>query len=210
MPTQPLTPELRTLAPIVALRLTAILAGLAALIARAFLKNPRFLPIILPLHRRLTHAARRFAALMAGLAAGQLPRQRPSRPGGGRGPKPAIPTTKAWLIHTLRHEAVFYRGLLAALLAEPGVADLLAAAPSAQRLLNPIRRALHLPTVANPRPKPPPEPAVPLAPLEAEKAGVRGPNPKRATAAPPYRHPLYPTLTAFRPFPPRIRNFEPG
>ena len=200
METAPLTPELRTLAPIVAGRLGTILTTLLAVIANGFPRVSRLAPLILPIHHRLWAAIRRFTALMANLAAGRLPRQRPSRPGRGHPPKSPLPTTTGWFLlvlpETVRHEAALCRAHLERLLAEPGVADLLAASPTAQRLLNPIRRALALPPVDAPRQPPPPrgEPTVKEKPPPAADG----------TQATGWRHPLYPTLQAFRPFPPRV------
>ncbi len=92
----PLTPELCATAPEIARRFTIIIASIVALIARAFLRNPRLLPLIVPLYNRLNCAARRFTTLMARVAANKHPTPRPSRARAGiRKPKPPIPTTHA-------------------------------------------------------------------------------------------------------------------
>ena len=75
--------------------------------------------------------------------------------------RPKYPTEHGWLVADLKHEAAFYRTKLEDLLAEPGVAELLAAIPQIHRILNPIRSALALPTHL-PRHIPRRHPAPPL------------------------------------------------
>ena len=65
MQTVPLPADL--LAPGIARRLASILAALAALIAHAFLRNPRRVGIINRLWTRINRTAKRFARLMARL-----------------------------------------------------------------------------------------------------------------------------------------------
>jgi hypothetical protein len=157
---QPAAPNLAITAPAFAGRFAMIAAGLVALIARAFLRDPRLAPLIVPLCGRINRAARRFAAVMAMLARHGAIRHGATRRGeaSGRGfslEKPRkrtrpfaprtrcpIPTTPAWLIAALRHEAAAYASQLAHLLAEPGMAELLDAAPAAKRLLRPLCRML--------------------------------------------------------------------
>ncbi len=190
----PLTPDLRATAPEIARRFTLIIASIAALIMRAFLRNPRLLPIIFPLCNRLTRIARRFTTLMARVAADKHPTLRPSRARAGtRKPRLPIPTSHAWLIRAIPYEAAAFASQLAHLLAEPGVAALLAAVPTVQRLLNPIRHALAL-QPAPPRPKRKRPPAPKMRPAQ------RGTPPR----------PLYPTLQALRPWPPRLTNLKPA
>jgi hypothetical protein len=147
----PIAPHLRALAPDFARRFALIAAGLAATIARAFLRNPRLAPLIIPLCARLTRSIRRCAGLMASLAAGKHPRRAAKRSGeasdrGALAPRkrstPRIPTAEAWLIQTLRHEAAAYASQLAHLLAEPAAVELLAAAPTTDHFLRPICRLL--------------------------------------------------------------------
>jgi hypothetical protein len=170
----PITPELRRAAPLLAGRFTVIMAALAALIARAFLKNPRRAAVIVPLWNYLGRTARRFARLAAGLAKGRRPR--PARvPQPGRSARPrragrhalSLPTARGWLLKDLKHEAALYGLQLETLLAEPEAAQLLAAAPTAARLLRPICRMLGIsppvlpplpPRARKPRPKPAPKP----------------------------------------------------
>ena len=141
---QPAAPDLPF--PAFTGRFAMIAASLIALIARAFLRDPRFAPLILPLCARISRTARRLASLMAILAAGHLP---PPRQGGKSGKtrvRSPIPTTRAWLVKTLRHEAGAYASQLAHLLAEPGMRELIDATPAVQRLLRPICWMLGLDT----------------------------------------------------------------
>ena len=136
-------------APDFARRLGVILAALAALIARRFLREPKFAALIVPLWSRLTRTARRFERLMARLAAGTptKPRQpgaRPSASPGPSGPRKAnpLPSGRFWLIRALGPEAAAYARQLETLLAEPAAAELLAVAPAARRIIRPLTRLL--------------------------------------------------------------------
>jgi hypothetical protein len=156
---QPAAPDLATSAPGFAGRLAMIAAGLVALIARAFLRDPRLAPLIVPLCGRINRTARRFAALMAAIARhgalrrgeasdrGALAPRKRCRPFAPRTRCP-IPASPAWLIKTLHHEAAAYASQLSHLLAEPAMRELLDATPAAQRLLRPLCRMLGLPDTA--------------------------------------------------------------
>jgi hypothetical protein len=153
-------------APDFARRLGIILAGLAALIARRFLASPRLAVLIIPLWTRLNRAARRFARLMACLAAGRLPPLRAPHPGGPRGAR-VLPGGRLWLVRALGSEAAAYVSQLENLLAEPAAAGLLAEIPAARRIVLPLGRLLGLgapaparrPRAPRPaRPRPPPIP----------------------------------------------------
>src|ERR1019366_373175 len=104
--------------------------------------EPRLALLIVPLCARLRRAARRFERLMARLAAGRLPKPHPSGPRGPPPSAPALPTGRGWLIRVLGYEAANYASQLQALLAEPAAVELLAAAPTAGRILNPLSRLL--------------------------------------------------------------------
>jgi len=165
MPAAPPAP-VQAFAPDFARRLGLILTTLAALIARRFPLSPRLVPLIIPLWRRLTRAARRFERLMARLAAGRLPRPHRS---GSRGPHPAtavLPRGRLWLIAVLGSEAAACATQLQAPLAEPAAAALLAEIPAARRLVHPIGRLLGLPACACARARRPraPRPARPRPP----------------------------------------------
>ena len=164
-----LPPHLRTLAPILAVRLGVILVSLAAVVAHGFLRNPRFVSLTVPLWNQINRTARRFSRLMDHLAAGRLPRHRAGSPGrhsaGSRAPKPSIPapripTGNSWLVAALGYHAAGIGSQLDHLLNEPAMAELLAASPAAMRILKPIRRALGLIPRA-PRRQPTPPPAAP-------------------------------------------------
>ena len=158
----PIPAPVQAYAPDFARRFGLIMAALVALIARRFLREPRLAPLVLPLCNRLSRLGRRFARLLAGLAAGTPPKPRapgtppsavPDRSDAPRPSATALPTGKGWLIRTLGYEAAGYASQLEALLAEPGAAELLALAPTAQRLLNPLKRLLALGAFAfRPRP----------------------------------------------------------
>ncbi len=182
----PIPPDLQAAAPELARRFGAILAGLVLLVARAFLKHPRA-ALILPLCRYFVETARRFDRLTAHIAAGRRPRKsrlgrvRPPAEPGATARAPWRPTTRAWLLIDLKHEAAFFRGQLETLLADPAAAHLIAAHPAAARLFRPLGHMLGLgpcrdpglnscPVLALPRPKP--KPATPKAP--------RPPRPPRA------------------------------
>ena len=107
-------------APDFAARLGVILAGLAALIARRFLRDPFRAPLIVPLWKRLTSATHRLDRAFARLAAGFSPRPRVASPHpGGPHSKPAFPTRRGWLVAALGPEAAAYASQLTSLLAEP-------------------------------------------------------------------------------------------
>jgi hypothetical protein len=196
---QPAAPDLGALAPGFAGRFTMIVAGLAALIARAFLRNPRLVPLIIPLCARLNRTARRVAALMSLLARHGAYRRRGEASGRGFSlEKPRertcpIPTTPAWLIAALRHEAAAYASQLSHLLAEPGISELLDAAPAAKRLLRPLCRMLGIPDT----PDTPPaggvaRQAAGVFPLKNPESVLAPSPPSRTLHPPPCPHVLWP------------------
>jgi hypothetical protein len=164
----PIPPHIQARAPDLARRIGLIVAGLAALVASRFLREPRLACLIVPLWTCLTRTAGRFDRLMARLAANRPPKPRqpgPRRPRQATRPASVLPTAPGWLIRALPNEAAAYAGQLESLLAEPGTADLLAAFPAAGRILRPLGRMLGL---RAPR----------TTPLHPEA-------PRRRTAAPP-------------------------
>jgi hypothetical protein len=128
-------------APEFARRLGIILRMLAAIVARRLAREPGFIALVVPLWRRINRATCRFERLMAGLAAGRLPK--PSRSGhsGPRQPNP-LPRGRGWLVRVLGHEAAGCASQLQALLAEPEAAELLALVPAAAGIIRPIGRML--------------------------------------------------------------------
>ena len=163
-PTPP-SPPVQAYALDFARRFVIIMAGLAALIAGRLLRHPRYVSLIVPLWNRINRAARRFERLMVGLAAGTLPKPRRSgapRPGGAH--RNRLPTGRAWLVIALGYEAAGYASQLAALLAEPGAAELLARVPTAKRILRPLCRMLGVGVYAlRSRPARPTQVAAPVA-----------------------------------------------
>jgi hypothetical protein len=174
----PLPAPVQAFAPDFARRFGLILATLTALIARRFLRQPRFAALIVPLWTRLNRAARRFERLMVRLTAGRLPPLRRPHPGGPCGAH-TLPTGRFWLIRALGPEAAACATQLQALLAEPAAAGLLAAVPAARRIVLPLGRLLGLsasaparrPRAPRPaRPRPPPLPPIrPTSPYPSAK-----------------------------------------
>lgn len=158
-------PSLRDRAPELAQRLAAILLGLAGVMARRFLKDPRLVGLIGPLWRRLTRIARRFEG-----AATRPARKRTARPAQRAAATQVancLPGRRGWLVHELGWEAAGYASQLAHLLAEPEMQALIAAAPRVERVLRPLCRMLGYDLAAVPQmvapplvlaaPVPPPE-----------------------------------------------------
>ena len=174
MTTATLPPELRLLAPIFAARFRALIVQLIGFIALRLGRHPRLASLTPKFCNRLNRATRIIAAAMARFASGRTPRIDPRR-NRVRTPRQTLhlplPTSPGWLLRELKHEAALTRSHLETLLAEPGMAELLAYAPSIQRLLNPLRRALgigHTPRAkpTAPVPSPPPEPTRPKPPRQ--------------------------------------------
>jgi hypothetical protein len=136
-----LTLQHRAAAPALAEAMRYVCTGLATLIARAFLRDPRHVVIIVPLWTRLTRAARRFDRLMARIAAGtEQPRPRPATSRqGAHGTAPVrFPARRAWLLAALKHEAAHYTQWLERRLSDPVTAELIASVPQAQSILRPL------------------------------------------------------------------------
>jgi hypothetical protein len=123
-------------------RLGIILRMLAAIVARRLAREPRFIALVVPLWRRINRAAIRFERLMAGLAAGRLPKPGRSGHSGPRQPNPLLPCGRGWLVRVLGHEAAGCASQLQALLAEPEAAELLALVPAAAGIIRPLGRML--------------------------------------------------------------------
>lgn len=158
----------------------AIVGGLKQALAAWSARNPAWAPLIVLLWNRLSGITRRFAAIAAHPAA-RL------RPPGRRRARPAppyrrLPQAKGWLIRLARDSAPF-ASQLRHLLAQPEMAELLAAAPRALRALRPLCRMLAIPPPTIPPPASPP-PTIPPPTI---------PPPGKASVAPPLSHPRYPT-----------------
>ncbi len=149
--------------------------------------DPRIVPLIIPICAHFSRLMARFERLVARLAAGWRPSQtaRAPRPAGSpRAPRPPSPLPRrfGWLV-VFTHGATAYAGHLQVLLAEPGIADLLAAAPSAGRLLRPLCRMLGI------RPGPP---LAEAAPPPANPARPRSPDGRFRSPAPHWPPPHWP------------------
>ncbi len=139
-------------------------------------------PLILLLWSRLRRTAERFARLAAKVHAGKLPPPRRRL----RSPRPVqpqplrLPRGAAWLLRRLP-QAAAAASQLQHLLADPAVADLLAAAPQAGRLLRPLCRMLGVRPPPALRLPPPARPAAPSRPA----CGPRPPSARPRVLKPP-------------------------
>ncbi len=136
-------------APDLARRFAAIMAGLAALIARRFLKMPHLSGFTLLLWGRLSRAVRRFHRALTGPVT--LPAARAARPARTRVQGLALPAGRGWIVRELGWEAAGYMVQLEALLREAASRATLRDAPGAGRVLRPICRMLGVPTDAIPQ-----------------------------------------------------------
>ncbi len=169
MTLSPIPADLRLLAPSFAARFAALIAELIGFIALRLVRHPTLATLTPLLCRRLQRVARIITNTMARIAAGRRPRI-DLRRNRARTPRPAsaaLPASAGWLLRELKHEAALTRLRLETLLAEPGIAELLAVVPTLQRVLNPLRRALaigHAVRAVKPPalpPTPQPQPAKP-------------------------------------------------
>ena len=126
-------------APETVRRLEMIVSAVAALIARRFLRDPRYLALIVPLWGWLNRTVRRFSRVPV-VAAPKVVRAAQARKVAV--PRVRMPTGKAWLVKALGWEAAGFGCQLQALLAEPEMVALLAAVPRAQRVLRSLGRML--------------------------------------------------------------------
>jgi len=149
METSSPAPRLRDAAPASVLRLGMIVAGIAALVARRFLRDPKFGALVGPLWSWLNRTVQRFGRVRVkpALATARRPRAaRPVVPGEGAQGQVAtrvrLPQGRGWLVKALGWEAVAYGSQLQTLLAEPEMVALLAAVPAVGRVLRPLGRML--------------------------------------------------------------------
>ncbi len=131
-------------APELARRFAVIMAGLAALVARRFLKMPHLVGLTTLLWSRLNRAVRRFHRALTSPARVHAPRKRPSqaRPSQARPNQVQLPLGRGWIVRELGWEAAGYMAQLDALLGEVANRTALADAPAAARVLRPICRML--------------------------------------------------------------------
>ncbi len=160
------SPDYAALAP----RVGEILAALAALIARAFLRRPQLAGLIVPLWQYLTHIAPRLARALT-----HPPRPRPATPRprqpATKAAKPRLPNGRGWLVRELGYEGAAYMSQLQHLLSEPAMRAALDAVPAAQRVLRGVCRMLGVTNLPPRQPAPVAAPAVGGAPPVAEVPG---------------------------------------
>ncbi len=127
-------------APELARRFCAILAGLAGLVARRFVRMPHLVGFTLLLWGRLNRAVPRLAGALGSSAKARAKRARVKQVDRVRPVE--LPRGRGWLVRELGWEAAGYRSQLEALLAEPGMQAALAQLPGVGRILRPICRML--------------------------------------------------------------------
>ncbi len=139
-------------APELARRFCVILAGLAGLVARRFLRMPHLMRFTLLLWSRLSRAVPRFVRAL----------DRPGTPRGKRARTgrtaridqvgvPGLPTGRGWLVRELGWEAAGFTCQMEALLSEPGTQATLLECPGLARILRPICRMLGVAAVVVPK-----------------------------------------------------------
>jgi hypothetical protein len=206
----PLPAELIAAAPDISGRLGRILMALAALVAHAFLRDPRHVGLINPLWRYITRTARRFDSAITRLVAGKQraysPRPGRTTPSAPQEPRPRVrlPTDHAWLVLTLKHHAAGYGSQLNHLLSEPETAALIAACPQAARLLRPLCHLLGISPAAI---QPPPR----ARRVGRSSATHHSPAPTEPPAEPTHRapHPLLAATARPAALPPLYPGYPP-
>lgn len=179
----------------------AILTTLRGLVGTHAQRNPALLALMLLVQTRLSRAMTRFAALVAQWRAGTLPQPRASRAGQTRthAPSPHLPAEHGWLVGMVGYQAAGCAGHLQNLLHTDEMAEFLAAAPQALRILRPLRRMLGIDTV----------PAI-----IGKSIVFRRQRPSRPAVSPWQPPPAYPSfvqpnlevVTGTRTAPPRLPN----
>ncbi len=176
----------------VADRFAGVIEGLRRAIAARGAGNWLAWPLLALLWGRLHRAALRFARLAALVHAGRLPppRHRTRSPRPVQPPPLRLPRGFAWLVRRVP-QAAAAASQLQHLLADPAMADLLASAPQAGRLLRPLCQMLGVrPPSALGRP-PPLRPAPPSRPAVHPRPTPPAAQPRRltppATCPPPVR-----------------------
>ena len=146
------------MAPEMVRRLAWILAGLASVVARRFLREPRFAGLILPLWGWLGRSARRFERAVGRPARVRAVQARREVPVAAPVARARLPGGRGWLVRALGYEAAGYGSQLQALLAEPEMQAIVASVPAVGRILRPLCRILGVvPVGAEPVLAPKPE-----------------------------------------------------
>ena len=152
------------------------------MLARQLYRHGHVLGVFLvPVWHHLNRSARIFARILALLAEGRLPAERPRnpRPPTERqpaatptpAPKPRLPRQRGFLLLRLKHEAAISTQALEQLLADPDVRATLALSPRLVRRLRPLARLLGVTLPADFLP------AVPARPKRAPRP-PRAPTPE--------------------------------
>ncbi len=128
-------------APELVRRLTLIVGGVAALIARRFLRDPRFFKLTGPLWSWLNRTVQRFGRVRM-VPAAPVAAPRPQRVRTVPVDRVRLPSGRGWLVKALGWEAAGYGSQLDALLHEPEMVALLETVPAVGRLLRPLARML--------------------------------------------------------------------
>ena len=128
-------------APELVRRLTLIVGGVAALIARRFLRDPRFFKLTGPLWSWLNRTVQRFGRVRM-VPAAPVAAPRPQRVRTVPVDRVRLPSGRGWLVKALGWEAAGYGSQLDALLPEPELVALLETVPAVGRLLRPLARML--------------------------------------------------------------------
>ena len=184
--------------------LTAILTGMRAALAPHVNRDRTRTAVLLCAWTRIGRAASRFQALFTRWQSNTLPTPRPTRAARTTETrqKPYFPAGRAWLAGTTDHHVRGRASQLQHLLAHPDMAEFLAAAPQAGRILRPL---CHMLGIDLPQ-------ALLLSP-RARAGGAGGglslprqPKPRKPKPAPlPPLRPLYPQR---RPRPMPFMNFS--
>ncbi|MCC6716387.1 MAG: hypothetical protein IT555_00740 [Acetobacteraceae bacterium] len=177
-----------------------ILTGLRAAIGAHLGRDRTRADLFMLAWARIGRAAQRFQRLFDRWQAGALPRPRPSRAGrpGTKREKPHFPTGRAWLVAAVGYQAAGHASQLQHFLARPDLADFLAAAPQAGRILRPLCRMLGL--------TPPAMLALPIRP-QPQAPQPQAPQP-HASRPPPGETPTAPRHGKYTPA--QIRRYRPG
>ena len=143
-------------APELARRFAMIMAGLAALVARRFLRMPHLSGFTVQFCSYLNRAVRRFYRALTTTAKRRAPLVRADGVKSGRVKSALVrpvswPSRRGWIVRELGWEAASYLGYLEALLAEVATRAALAAAPGTGRILRPICRMLGVTAAVTPR-----------------------------------------------------------
>ena len=170
MPPRPALSSLFVTAPELARRLGFIMAGLASVVARRFLRDPKRMALIVPLWSWLNRTARRFERIVTRPAVMRVQSARRDR-----APRSTVrvrlPSGRDWLVRALGWEAAGYGSQLAALLAEPDMQAMLATVPAMGRLFRPLCRMLAVTALDG-------TPAAPIRRVRAKVPRPKVPRPK--------------------------------